>query len=183
MSVAPTPDLAGIAQAQQTLRAVLGRDIRFYGPQAVLYDPALAPSQFDDEGIPLDPLASATPVGSGAGVSADELVLVGAARANVVFQPLAAIRRDELEETRLAIRSRLNKDLILDISDAGQVTGATHFIVGTSARDANGEILRNPDGTEQRFTPDDGELWKVVQTQSDGFGALQRLIVFGQATL
>jgi hypothetical protein len=177
------PDIAGMADAQARLREALGRDCRFYGPQAILWDPSIPASEFDDEGIPLDPLAAGTPVGSGAAVAVDNLVVVGSARANVLFQPLAAMRRDEVQEQRIAIRSRLNKDLILDIADREQVTGAEYFMVGTFARDVNANIVRNADGSEQSWTPDDGELWKIVNCKSDGFGALQRFVVFGQGSL
>jgi hypothetical protein len=183
MSTPLAPNIAGMALAQQTLRQTLGRDIRFYGPQTMIYDPSIPVSAFDDEGIPLDPLAASTPVGQSAVVGIDDLVIVGTARANVLFQPLAAMRRDNLEENRIAIRSRLNKDLILDISDREQVTGAEYFIVGTFARDQSGEILRNSDGTEQQWTPDDSEPWKIVNVKVDGFGGLQRVIVFGQGSL
>jgi hypothetical protein len=181
-TVSLAPDIAGMADAQARLRQLLGRDIRFFGPQAMLY-PSTPPSAFDDEGIPLDPLAASTPVGSGAAVGIEHLIVVGSARANVLFQPLAAMRRDNLEENRLAIRSRLNKDLILDIADRDQLTDAEYFMVGTFARDVNGNILRNADGTEQQFTPDDGEPWKISNVKVDGFGGLQRVICFGQGSL
>jgi hypothetical protein len=171
-----TPNLAGMADAQQRLRQLIGRDVRFYGPADVIYDPTVPVSAFDDEGIPLDPLALA----SGAALAAvgiDNLTIVGSAHVNVVFQPLSAMRRDEVEEDTLGWRSRLNKDLILDIADAPQAVDALYFEVGTLSRDTAGNIMR-----PEQWTSDDGELWKIVNSKTDGFGALQRLLVFGQGT-
>lgn len=162
-----TPDLAGFVEAQGRLRTELGRDIRFYRHADMIYDPALPASEFDDEGIPLDPLAGASAVAS-AGVAIPDLTLIGQARGNVVFQPLAAMRRDEVQEQPVGMRSRLNKDLILDIADMPLASGATYFEVGASG--VNG------------WTADDGELWKIVNAKTDGFGGLQRYIVFGQGT-
>jgi hypothetical protein len=164
-----TPNIAGLADAQQRLRQLIGRDIRFYGPAEMIYDPAIPASEFDSEGIPLDPLAGGTAVAS-AGVDVTNLTIVGSARANVLFQPLSAMRRDEVAEQPTGWRSRLNKDLILDIADAPQVDGASHFQVGALADDG------------VSWTPDDEELWLIVNAKTDGFGALQRYIVFGQGT-
>jgi hypothetical protein len=170
-----------MADAQSRLRQLLGRDVRFYGPAAMIYDPSIPASEFDDEGIPLDPLAGATPVAS-ADVGIDNLTIVGSAHVNVLFQPLAAMRRDEVEEQPTGWRSRLNKDLILDIADAPQTTSAEYFEIGTFTRDSDGNILYDPDGSEQQWTSDDGELWKIVNSKTDGFGGLQRFLIFGQGT-
>lgn len=168
------PDIAGMADAQQRLRRFLGRDIRFYAPATMLYDPAITPSEFDDEGIPSDPLAGASAVAP-ADVEIDNLTLVGSAHANVLFQPLAAMRRDMVAEQQIGWRSRLNKDLILDISDRAVADAGQYFEVGTLARDKAGAII-----TPEVWTPDDGELWLIVNAKVDGFGGLQRYIVFGQ---
>lgn len=163
-----TPDIQGMTDAQKRLREELGRDVRFYGPADMVYDPATPASAFDDEGIPLDPLTPATAVGEAA-VEIADLTLVGQVRCNVVFQPLAAIRRDPVQEDALGIRSHLNKDLIVDIDDRATVEPASHFQVGT----------QNENGS---WTPDDTELYRIANWKTDGFGALQRLLVFGQAT-
>jgi hypothetical protein len=171
------PDIAGMTDAQQRLRALLGRDIRLYGPADMIYDPTLAGSEFDDEGIPLDPLAGASAVAPANVDDASELTLLGSVRANVVFQPLAAMRRDMVAEQQIGWRSRLNKDLICDVSDMPLLAEATHFMVGTFARDSSGQII-----TPEQWTPDDGETWHIVNVKSDGFAALQRVIVFGQGS-
>lgn len=174
---APTPDLIGFQNAQKYLRTTLGRDVRFYKPATMIYDPALPPTAFDNEGMPLDPLAGASATAS-ADVGIANLTIVGSAHCNVVFQPLAAMRRDEVTETALAERSRLNKDLLLDINDRPIASVASHFMVGNFARGPDGAILY-----PEQWTPDDGELWKIVNAKADGFGALQRYVVFGQGTL
>jgi hypothetical protein len=165
--LAPQPDLASFAAAQAYLRAKFGRDVRFYSAAQMTFDPSIPQSEFDDEGIPIDPLLGATPTNP-ADVEIPNLTLTGQARCNVLFQPLAAMRRDEVEEQAIGIRSRLNKDLILDIADKPQADGATHFQIGTQTGDS--------------WVPDEGELWKIVNAKTDGFGALQRYIVFGQGT-
>jgi hypothetical protein len=174
---APTPDLAGFAAAQAKLRTFFGRDVRFYGPGAFIYDPATPASAYDDEGFPLDPLVGASAVNA-ADVGVAGLTIVGSAHANVLFQPLAAMRRDETQEDRLGIRSRLNKDLMLDVSDLSQASGGTYYELGTFARDPDGSVTY-----PEEWTPDDGELWKVVNLKVDGVGAVQRVIIFGQGTL
>lgn len=177
------PDLAGFADAQHRLTTILGRDVRFYAPAEMLYDPGISPFAFDAEGFPLDPLAGASAVAS-ADVAIADLSLSGSAHCSVVFRPLqtSIMRRDETTETPLAIRSGLNRDLILNVEDIPQTTDATHFMVGTFARGPDGEILRDLDGSEQEWTPDDGELWKVVNAKTDGLGGFQRYIVYGQGT-
>lgn len=183
MSITPEPDLAGFAKAQQSLPTLFGRDVRFYQPATMLYDPGISPFAFDDEGMPLDPLAGASATAS-ANVGMSNLTIRGSAHANVVFRPLqtSVMRRDETIETQVAIRSGLNRDLIINPSDLPVASGATHFMVGTFARDANGNIIYNPDGSEKLFTPDDGELWKIVNLKTDGLGGYQRAIVYGQGT-
>lgn len=173
---APTPDLQGFAAAQATLRRTLGRDVRFYGAADIIYDPTIPASAFDDEGMPLDPVRPKTVLAS-AGVGIDDLTIVGSARVNVVFQPLAAMRRDEVQGDATGLRSRLNKDLILDIADMPIASGATYFQVGTLARDPTDAVIY-----PEEWTPDDEELWKIVNAKTDGFGALQRYVVFGQGT-
>jgi hypothetical protein len=164
------PDLAGFDNAQRALVQNFGRDVRFYGPADVVYDPATPVGSFDLEGIPLDPLAS--------GVSNEDttlpiagLQLVGSAHCNVVYKPLqtSLLRRDQTMETPLAIRSGLNRDLILNIEDAAQVTNASHFWIGTL----------NADGS---WTAMDNEMVKISDTKTDTFGSVERFIVYGQDT-
>jgi hypothetical protein len=181
------PDLAGFALAQASLRTFFGRDVRFYGPADVIYDPTVPVSEFDDEGFPLDPLVGASATNL-ANVQVADLTVVGSAHCNVLFQPLSAMRRDEVGEDELGFSSILNKDLIMDIADFSQASGATYFMVGTFERDTSGAIVYvdppNSDGSsEATFSPDDGELWKVVQAKVDGLGSIQRYLVFGQGTL
>lgn len=173
---APTPDVPGFADAQDRLRQYLGRDVRFYGQAAIIYDPAIPPTAFNDEGIPLDPLASGAVLNEAA-VDIPDLQIVGSARVNVLYQPLAAMRRDETAMLPTGERSRLNKDLICDLSVIPYASGATHFQVGTLARDTSGNVV-----TPQQWTPDDNELWEIVQSKTDGFGGLQRYLVFGRST-
>lgn len=174
----PQPDVPGFATAQQRLRGMLGRDVRFYAPAAMLYDPGVPAMAFDDEGIPLDPLVGASAINPDTSVAIENLTYIGSAHVSVTFQPLAAMRRDETQEQALAFRSRLNKDLICDINDRPIASGAVYFEVGTLARDASGNVIY-----PEQWTPDDGELWKVVNAKTDGIGGLQRYIVFGQGTL
>jgi hypothetical protein len=179
----PIPDIEGFADAQAKLTTQFGRDVRFYQPAQMLYDPGISPFAFDDEGIPLDPLAGASAVAS-ANVGMVGLSLRGSAQANVVFKPLqtSVMRRDETFESPVAIRSGLNKDLLVNLEDIPIASGATHFLIGTFARDADGNILYLPDGSEQEFTVDDGELWKIVNAKTDGLGSFQRYVVYGQGT-
>lgn len=177
---APTPDLQGFSDAQEYLRQQFGRDIRFYGPAAMIYDPSTPAASFDDEGIPLDPLVGASAVND-AGLSIDDLSLVGCSfGAMVVFKPLqtSILRRDQTIEDPVAIRSGLNRDLILRPEDLSQTEGAEYFLVGTYARDADGNVIY-----PTQFTADDGELWKIVNVKLDSFGSVQRVIVYGQGTL
>lgn len=173
-----TPDLAGFAAAQETLRTRFGRDIRFYGPADVLYDPGLAAGEFDDEGIPLDPLATRTVLASAA-VEIPDLTLVGSAQCIVVFKPLqtSVIRKDEVAETAAGARSSLNRDLILRVEDIPQQEGATYFEVGTLTRDSDGAIVE-----PQVWAQDDGELWRIVNGKYDSFGSVPRFIVYGEGT-
>ncbi len=174
---APTPDLAAFAVAQDKLRTFFGRDVRFYGPAAMIYDPAMPASAFDDEGFPLDPLAGASAI-SDAHVAIDNLTITGSAQCNILFQPLAAMRRDETGADAVAMRSRLNKDLICSLAVIPFASGSSHFEVGTLARDSTGNVIY-----PEQWTPDDGELWKIVNAKTDGYGELQRYLVFGQGTL
>jgi hypothetical protein len=172
------PDFQGFANAQASLRSNFGSDVRFYGPAAMLYDPTIPLSEFDDEGIPLDPLAGASATASAA-VSIPDLTIVGSARCNVVFNPLqtSILRRDQTYETALAIRSGLNKDLILAPEDYPQASGATYFQVGFLARDAGGVVIR-----PEQWTPEDNELWKVVNVKHDRYGPVERVVVYGEST-
>lgn len=172
----PKPDLAGFADRQAQLRNMFGRDVRFYAPAAMIYDPAVPASAFDNEGFPLDPLVGASATAE-ADVGIDNLTIVASGHVNVVFQPLAAMRRDETQQQAVGERSRLNKDLICDLSLIPLASGASHFQVGTFARDAAGNIVY-----PEQWAPDDDELWKIVNAKTDGFGALQRWVVFGQGT-
>lgn len=176
---APTPDFQGFAAAQETLRQEFGRDVRFYSPSAMLYDPSTPASAFDDEGIPLDPLVGASAVAS-AGVAVPDLTYTGSAQCNVVFRPLqtSIMRRDESFESPIAIRSGLNKDLILHAADYARASGATYYEIGTLARDDTGAIIY-----PEVWTPEDGELWKIVNLKHDAFGSVERVIVYGQGTL
>jgi hypothetical protein len=163
----PTPDLAGFADRMEYLRTQLGRDVRFYGPADIIYDPTIPASEFGDDGIPLDPLASSTTVAS-AGVGIEGLTLLGTARADVLFQPLSAMRRDETAGQPTGERSILNKDVIVGLDDMPMAAQATYFQVGTQVGD--------------EWTADDDELWEIVNGKTDGFGALQRYLIFGQGT-
>jgi hypothetical protein len=164
----PMPNFDGFSAAQEYLRTEFGRDVQFYGTAAATY-PTTPPTAFDDEGIPLDPLA--TTVETAASVELANLALLGVARAVVVFRPLqtSIMRRDETFETPLGIRSGLNKDLIMSAADASLAQSATHFMIGTA----------NSDGT---FTPQDGELWEIVNIKNDSFGSVERLVVYGEGT-
>jgi hypothetical protein len=96
-----------------------------------------------------------------------------------VFKPLqtSILRRDQTEEQAVGIRAGLNRDLILDPNDVGATNGASHFMVGTLARDLSGNVLY-----PEQWTPDDGELFKIADVKSDSFGSVQRVIVYGQGT-
>lgn len=178
MSFPQTPDFAGFANAQATLRQQFGKDICFYGTADVIYDPTIPPSMFDDEGMPLDPLASGVVVNE-AGVEIANLTVIGYARGNVVFRPLqtSILRRDETFETALGFHSALNRDLILDPADAEPVKAATHYQLGVLARDAAGVVI-----VPEQFTPEETELWKIVSGKLDHFGPVKRYIFYGQAT-
>lgn len=140
------PDLDGLAAAQRQLRSKLGRVVKFYSASEAAYDPALPSGAFDpDTGAPYDP--TIRPLSSG--------WVVGSARASVVFAPLSTVRRDEVQEQPEGRRSRLNKDVILDVDDAWVASGASMFEV-------------------------DGQFWTIVNRQFDGIGAKQRYIVYGQ---
>ena len=145
MPVADSPDVSGFAAAQRRLRDKLGRDVRFYTPIALTW-PALPAGAFDpDTGEPYDP--TIRPLASG--------YVVASARCSVVFQPLSTIRRDELQEEPTGIRSRLNKDLIIDVDDYWTASAATLYEL-------------------------DGEFWRIVKRKADGIGARQRYVIFGQ---
>jgi hypothetical protein len=76
--------------------------------------------------------------------------------ASVVYQPLQGTSRDRTLSDQLGRHSKLNKDLILDIGQRGIASGAVRFEI-------------------------DGETWAIVDTKLDGVGALQRVVVFGEA--
>lgn len=142
------PDLGGLVAAQRRLRNKLGRVVKFYTPTDAVYDPSLDPGVFDpDTGVPYDPTIQ--PISSG--------FVVASTRASVAFAPLATLRRDELQEQPEGIRSRLNKDLILDVNDSWVASAATMFEL-------------------------DGDFWAIVNRQFDGIGGKQRYIVYGQDT-
>lgn len=148
--MSPTPpgqaDVQGFRDAQRRLRDQLGRVVKFYTPEPSKYDPALPSGAFDPEtGNPYDPTIK--PLSSG--------YVVASAKCSVAFAPLSTIRRDEVQEDADGIRSRLNKDVILDAEDAWTASGATMFEL-------------------------DGHFWRIVNRQFDGIGAKQRYIVFGQ---
>lgn len=166
----PTPDLAGFADAQQFLIDQFGRDIRFFQRADVIYDPSIPASAFDDEGIPLDPLASGSS-NEDTTIEISGLKQRGIARCNVVFKPLqtSLLRRDQSMETPLAMRSGLNRDLIVSTKDMPLASGASHFQVGTL----------NADGS---YTPDAPELFEITQAKVDSMGSAQRYIVYGQGT-
>lgn len=140
------PDLDGFAAAQRQLRSKLGRVVKFYTAAEDVYDPALPSGAFDPEtGEPYDP--TIRPIASG--------WIVASTRASVVFAPLSTVRRDEVQGQPEGTRSRLNKDLILDVADAWVASGASMFEL-------------------------DGQFWEIVNLQFDGIGGKQRYIVFGQ---
>lgn len=175
----PTPDFDGFANAQATLRQQFGRDVRFYRPADMVYDPAIPQSAFDEEGIPLDPLALATPVASADVEIGDLTLLVTLQHCLVVFRPLptSVLRRDETFESALGIRSALNRDLILDPTSTPAIAGASHFQVGTLARDDVGAVIE-----PEQWQPEETELWKIVNGKMDSFGPVTRYIVYGQGT-
>jgi hypothetical protein len=78
------------------------------------------------------------------------------ATANVVYAPLAGTSRDKTVSDQLGRHSKLNKNLILGIEDQSVASGAVRFEV-------------------------DGEHWKIVDVKLDGVGAIQRVVVFGEA--
>lgn len=173
-----TPDLAGFDQAQRSLLANFGRDVRFYAPVNEAWDPTMPGNMFDASGVPLDPLAPLDPTV----VSPEDttlpiagLWLVGQAHCNVVYKPLqtSLLRRDQSMETPLAIRSGLNRDLIVNIEDHDQLAQgnqeATYFWIGST--DANGV-----------WQPMDEEMVKITGVKTDTFGGVERLIVYGQDT-
>lgn len=170
MSAIPTPDLAAFADSQQFLIDHFGQDIRFYQAADVIYDPSIPAGAFDDEGIPLDPLASGSS-NEDSSVDIVGLKVRGIAKCNVVFKPLqtSILRRDQTTETELAMRSGLNRDLIVSMADYPLASGASHFQVGTL----------NPDGS---YTTEDPELFRIVQAKVDSFGTAKRYIVYGQGT-
>lgn len=169
-----TPDFDGFDKAQRSLVQQFGRDVRFYGPANVHYDASIPTGSFDIEGIPLDPLVTGD-TNEDTSLPIAGLQLVGAAHCNVVYKPLqtSLLRRDQTMETPLAIRSGLNRDLILNPEDAGQditnLDKATYFWIGTT----------NPDGT---WTEMDEEMVKIVGVKTDTFGSVERVIVYGQDT-
>lgn len=171
-----TPDLAGFVDAQNRKRQYLGRDVRFYQLATLTYAPGVPT---DEEGQALDPLAVPTTESTLADVEIDNLTYCGSAHCNVVFRSLqtSLLRRDQTQETPLAIRSGLDKDLILGIADAPVAQGADYFQVGTMARDALGNVLY-----PEQWTADEDELWKIVSAKADGLGELQRYVVYGRST-
>lgn len=142
------PDIGGFAAAQRRLRQKLGRSVKFYIPTKPVYDPSLDPGVFDpDTGLPFDPTVQ--PIASG--------YIVASAQASVAFAPLSTLRRDELQGQPEGTRSRLNKDLILDVDDAWVASAATWYEL-------------------------DQQFWWIANRQFDGIGAKQRYIVYGQDT-
>lgn len=81
--------------------------------------------------------------------------IVASAKCNTAYAPLSAVRRDETQAEGIGVMSRLNKDLIMDADDYWVASGATMFEL-------------------------DGEFWKIVNVKSDGVGAKQRYLIFGQ---
>jgi hypothetical protein len=171
-----TPDFAGFEEGQRRLLKTFGRDVRFYGPAAVIYDSGIPSSAFDDEGIPLDPLASGA-VQNEANVELAGLTVVASAHCNVVFKPLqtSILRRDQSVEQEIGLRSGLNRDLILNPEDAVLASGATHFQIGTFARDDDGDVIE-----PEQWTPDTTRMFRISETAPDTFGPVQRFIVYGQ---
>lgn len=140
------PDLTGFAAAQQRLREKLGRIVTFYSPAPLVWPGDLPAGALDPEtGRPFDPTIK--PLASG--------WVTASALANTVYAPLQTVRRDAEQADQLGVRSRLNKDLILDIGDAWTASAATMYEL-------------------------DGEFWQIVDTRRDGVGSAQRLIVYGQ---
>lgn len=141
------PDLAGFAAAQRRLREKVGRVVTFYTPKPLAWPGDLPAGAFDPETArPFDPTIK--PLASG--------WVTASARANTVYAPLATIRRDAEQADALGMRSRLNKDLIVDIGDAWVASAATMYEL-------------------------DGEFWQIVDTRRDGVGSAQRLLVYGQS--
>lgn len=144
--IGPDPDLAGYVAAQRRLRSKLGRIVKFYTERPPTYDLSLPAGTFDPEsGLPYDPTVK--PLSSG--------WVVASARASIAFAPLATLRRDEVQGEPEGTRSRLNKDVILDVDDAWTASGASMFEI-------------------------DGQFWEIVNRQFDGIGGKQRYIVYGQ---
>lgn len=139
------PDLIGFQEAQRRLREKLGRVVSFYTPTATVW-PTLSPGVFDPEtGVPYDPTIK--PLASG--------YVVASAKVSVVYAPLKTVRRDDEQADALGMRSRLNKDLILDIADAWVASAAVMYEL-------------------------DGEFWAIVNVKRDGLGSATRIIVFGE---
>lgn len=144
-TLAGDPDLTGFQEAQRRLREKLGRVVMFYTPTPTVW-PALPTASFDPEtGVPYDPTIK--PLASG--------YVVASARASTIFAPLKTVRRDDEQADALGVRSRLNKDLILDIADAWVASAAVMYEL-------------------------DGEFWQIVNVKTDGLGSATRLIVFGE---
>jgi hypothetical protein len=167
-AINPTPDFAGFDASQRLLIDLFGRDVRFYGPADVIYDPSLPTSEFDDEGIPLDPLSVASGSNEDTTVPVPGLTPTASAHCNVVFAPLQTSlqRKDQSTSDALGVRPGLNRDLILNFEDKDVVDGATHFMVGT-----------NTAGT---WNFDDLTMYEISQTTPDNFGPIPRYIVYGQ---
>lgn len=140
------PDLSGFAEAQQRLRSRFGRVVTFYKPTDVLYDASVPVDE--QTGRPFDPTIK--PASGGAIASASAV-------ANVVYAPLQGTSRDRTMVDQLGRHSRLNKDLILDISQRDVASGAIAYSV-------------------------DEEEWKIIDVKLDGVGDLQRVVVYGEAT-
>lgn len=139
------PDLAGFADAQRRLRSRFGRVVTFYKPTDALYDPSVPLDEHT--GQPFDP--TIRPASGGALASASAV-------ASVVYQPLQGTSRDRTVSDQLGRHSKLNKDLILDISERAVASGAVRFEI-------------------------DEEAWAIVDVKLDGIGELQRVVVFGEA--
>ena len=162
--------MAAFAEAMEHHRETFGRDIRLYAPATVDWDVTLAPSQFDLEGIPLDPLASGAVQNEATDAPIAGLALLGVIRANVVFRPLqtSILRRDQTIETPQGIRSSLNCDLIIGVADKVLADEAVFFEIGTL--------------TDGVWTSLNDRVWKVVNLERDPISSFERYIMYGQDT-
>lgn len=158
MSYAPDtqPDLAGFDAAQRRLRQKLGRVTIFLQWIDEGYPQG---TPVDQEGNAFDPTVQ--PASGGYYASASAVC-------SVVYQPLTTIRRDEVQSDALGMRSRENKNVIVDPIDYAQsevIQNATYFEI-------------------------DGHRWRVTNIQDDSLGpnvldgtnGPTRYIVYGEDT-